>query len=323
MYDIEVAWRINDFCNFKCSYCFQPGSKRHLSVGTGNIKTVIDGFKNSGMSWLIHISGGEPFFYPHFTELCLELTRTHYISINSNLSHKNIIHFSEVVDPSRVAFINCSLHIEERERLGLVDDFIEKYSILRNRKFNVFTTYVLHPNLIKRFENDFALFKSHGIVLRPKMFRGKVPYRLLRYFKFLANYFEKNYPEDYTPGERQLISMYSDYADNDDSSLADLNNTSEIRGNISIDVSIDKYFLDGVPNFKGMVCRAGSKFVHLRPNGDVRRCISDSLSLGNLFENRMELLQKPLPCTVNKCGCYYFGYKYLLEHALKHPVSGG
>jgi len=170
---------------------------------------------------------------------------------------------------------------------------------------------------MNRFEDDFLFFKSNGIILRPKMFRGKVPYRFLRYFKSLYNCFAKHYPEDYTMGQKQLINMYCDSADQEDSSLAGMDDTAEIRRNISIDVSIDKYFLDGVPNFKGRSCKAGSKFVHLRPDGDVRRCISDGLNLGNLFENRMRLLQKPLPCTVNKCGCYYFGYKYLLDHALK------
>lgn len=66
---------------------------------------VLDGFERTGLTWLVHMSGGEPFYFPHFTELCQGLTEKHSISINTNLSHRDVIHFARAVNPQKVEFI--------------------------------------------------------------------------------------------------------------------------------------------------------------------------------------------------------------------------
>jgi hypothetical protein len=80
--------------------------------------------------------------------------------------------FKEKISPESVGFIHCSLHILERERLGLVGDYIDKFNILRKKGFYVFASYVMFPHLINRFEKDYEYFKKEGIILMPKIYRG-------------------------------------------------------------------------------------------------------------------------------------------------------
>jgi sulfatase maturation enzyme AslB (radical SAM superfamily) len=313
-YDIEVDWHINEYCNFNCIYCFDQTDKKNKYKGYNNVYKIVDGFRNSGLTWLVHVSGGEPLFYPDFMQLCEILSKDHFLSINTNLSHNNIILFTEKIFPERVGFIHCSLHILERERLGLVGDYIDKYNILRKKGFYVFTSYVMFPHLINRFEKDYEYFKKEGIILMPKTYRGD--YNMLkrsdaRIFRKIRHSFIKNYPKAYSEKQKSLIQKYTE------NSLVDMNfddektlNIGEIR---TIDLTHDITFINGLPSFKGKICLAGKKIVRMNPNGDVFRCHDDNLFLGNLFEGEIELLENNLPCTVNICSCPYQGIRYVLK----------
>jgi len=197
-HDIEADWVITEACNFNCFYCsinkdqnkFAHNTNKHVPA-----ERIINFVKNSGLKWSIHFTGGEPFIYPDFVKLCKELTNENIININTNLSQQNVVEFSEIIDPRRVSFINCGLHMLEREKNNLLEDFIQKYSILREKKFILFVSYVMHPQLFNRFQKDFEYLKQHGIIISPKAMRG---------------YFEGNkYPEAYSPEERVLFIRYS------------------------------------------------------------------------------------------------------------------
>lgn len=64
-YDAEVAWQINDFCNLDCIYCWlHNNDKTKRFVGLKDTEKVISGFNKQGLTWLIHMSGGEEIFLP-------------------------------------------------------------------------------------------------------------------------------------------------------------------------------------------------------------------------------------------------------------------
>ena len=114
-YDIEADWILLRSCNFRCEYCFPSINRCSSSVQKyGSPSEWELGFDRTGKTWLLHISGGEPSIHPEFVELCSRLTRNHYISINSNISHQSIGNFTKKVKPERVHFINAAIHLEER-----------------------------------------------------------------------------------------------------------------------------------------------------------------------------------------------------------------
>lgn len=290
-YDVFADWRINILCNFRCDYCFysfffDDEKKQNSEYGNhSSIEKIINGFNKSGLSMLIHITGGEPFLERNFLNLCNGLTEKHYLGIDTNLSTRNIYDFAEQVDPTRVPFIRCSLHIDERKRLNLVKDFINKYHYLKSHNFNIFVIQVLYPPIIRRFDEILEYFLKNGIVITPKIFRG--------YYK------QKSYPHSYTKRQKDKIIKYCDIS-------RELNNQSRI----CIDPYMEKEFIKGNLSFTDLLCEAGKRFVLIEHNGDIMRCQGEATNLGNIFEGRINLMKHPKPCSAKICPCPYFGLRF-------------
>lgn len=288
-YDAEANWVINTHCHFNCTYCFfgvQP--RRRPTKLPISIEQIVRFFNNTGLTWLIHITGGEPFLYSELVELCRRLSEHHFIAITSNIDLEKVYHFAATIDPSRVDSFHCSLHIVEREKRQRVPDFIDKVLHLRKKGFNTFVSYVLYPPLLKRFYNDFAFFKNQGVILVPKLYRG---------------FFDgQSYPAAYTSQERILYEQYLTMAQTDYDIV--LNHQS---GTATIDLSLDQHLLKGIPDFKGYPCYSGQRFIRIVPDGTINRCGTKTI-LGNLFEQRLELLSGPQDCQEEACP--YFCMKY-------------
>lgn len=298
-YDVEADWLLNSLCNFDCAYCLGHSRVEHPSVGKFPPQNAVKFFDDTNMTWLIHLTGGEPFFYPKFVELCEGLTDKHFISVNTNLTSKLVFKFAQVVDPQRVAFVHCGSHVVEREQRNLVRDFVNKVSVLRDRGFSVFVSYVMSPPMIERFPLDFEFFKSEGIVVVPKALRGV--------------YKGRGYPESYTPEEREAFVRYSTEAE---SFLADFD-TLALGERPTIDLLADRNFVTGIPDFRGRHCSAGMSFVRIQTNGSITRCGRRRV-LGNLFKYKLELLSKPQECD-DRC-CPYFCFKYVLSAAPQDKI---
>lgn len=293
IYDIETDWVINTVCNFNCVYCISRSNVESPAVGKLPPKEIVKFFNNTGLTWLIHITGGEPFLYPNFVELCQRLTERHFININTNLSQKNVFDFSQLINSRKVTFINCGLHIIQREKKNLVEDFIKKFHLLRKKRFNLFVSYVMYPSLFQRFEKDFSYFKSKGIIISPKALRGV--------------FFGKKYPESYSPEEKKIFIKYSKRSEKLDKSRG-----KSFVGEPIINLSLDREFLHGMPNFQGKVCLAGKRFVRIWSDGTITRCNRKHI-LGNLFEFKLNLLDKPQRCDTYSCPYFCFKYSKITE----------
>lgn len=307
--DLEIKWTINTFCNFSCAHCFYRGQKRDVDR-PHNISQVLESIDRLDKTCLIKITGGEPFFTNNFVELCEKLTQKHIIGLNTNLSHKDVSRFAEVIDPKKVSNINCSLHIPERERLNLVEDYIKKYKLLEAKGFNVFAVYVLHPEVLDRFEDDYNFFKSHGIILTPKVFRGnwnKSEKFDTRFIKRIKRAFNTYYPNAYTKKQKEKIISYIEQSQKD---LTPLSNSKpdELKARIW-DLTYEKSLINDSPTFKGKTCLAGKSFIKITSAGEAFRC-SKRHYLGNLFTGQVELFKKPMKCSYKSCHCPYLGYYY-------------
>jgi len=325
-YDIEVAWQINDFCDFDCAYCWlheRDWTKSKRFAGIQDTQKVINSFNNAGLVWLVHMSGGEPFFSPHFIELCQGLTQTHYISINTNLSHKDVARFAKTINPEKVEFIHASLHITERKKQGKVKDFIQKYHTLKTRGFNIFVSYLMHPSILGRFEKDYAYFKSEGIILRPKIFWGdyygifgilNTPIvREVNRFNHIRSRLRKQYPNSYTDTQKNLIKAYIEKSRVDEGAIGQKHDA----GQRTVDLSLDKNWADGLLSFRGRPCLAGVKFVKMDQYGKVYRCNDETKHyLGNLFNGGIKLLPEPIECSAEICSCPYVGSRYASNQIL-------
>jgi hypothetical protein len=209
------------------------------------------------------MTGSEPFLQSGFVELCARLAQKHLIHIGTNLSTESVYDFAEQIPADRVDCIHASLHIDERLRLKLLDDFIEKYRLLEKRGFTLYVNQVMYPPVLRRFPEIHDLLRSRGIIVKPKTFRGY--------------YGTKKYPESYSEEERGMMMRYRSLAESDGHSTGHLN-----------DPSLDE-FLSGDLSFKGLLCGAGKDSVVIWPDGETIRCLGERTRIGNIFRAELDL----------------------------------
>jgi MoaA/NifB/PqqE/SkfB family radical SAM enzyme len=288
-YDIEADWMLLTTCNFRCAYCFFPPAvlSDRLSIYGSHVQWK-EGFDATGKTWLIHVTGGEPSIYPGFADLCELLSRNHYLSINSNLSHHSIDAFAEKLDPERVHYINVGMHFDERRKKASMGVFIDRVHKLQKSQFNVLVSLLMTPQMVLRFPEISKVIEPHRLYLIPKVMRGV--------------YEGKRYPAAYSPGEKSLILQYLIEARKQYRTMID-----SMGEPASIDMFSDDHFLDGIPDYRGKLCGSGCNFVRIDPDGTVRRCGSGEC-LGNILQKNVKLLRAAKQC--NTSYCPYFCEKY-------------
>lgn len=169
----SIIWNMTRKCNFRCEYCYFPHDNTPVTE-TLPVERVTDFLDATGEPWVVGLTGGEPFIYPGFVEICQALTANHRIGVDTNLSVSSKVRdFAERIDPARVQDLYVALHIEERERVKGVDAFIRNARLLMDKGFKVIVNYVVHPTLEGRFHADREFFAGHGIAITPRPFRGR------------------------------------------------------------------------------------------------------------------------------------------------------
>lgn len=273
-------WHFNTACNFDCEYCFGHTKKEHPAVGRYSSNEIARSFDDTGFTWWIGISGGEPFLYPRLVEIVEKLTRNHFVHIDTNLSC-GMEKFPDRIDPARIVYLHCAFHAAEVEKRGKVDKFIEKVLLLRDAGFSTILSLVTYPPILKRLEEYVALFKSYGLTLQPKIFRGYYDERRFRLRK-------RHYPESYTEEERSLIKKYS------------------------VDPIAAKLIL-GLPSYTGRLCGAGKNFIRIHPDGKVSRCPGDSTNLSNILKGDLKLFDEARVCKAKSCRCPFVSRLHMIE----------
>ena len=194
-YDIEVDWQLLNTCNYRCGYCFFPpsvlGEKLTVHAAPEAWAQAID---RTGLTWLLHVTGGEPTIYPQFAELLQRLTAKHYLSFNSNLTNRSVVDLVDRVDPARISFINAGLHALERHRRKGLGIFLEHAALLRERKFPIFISIVATSDVLAQVDEIIALAAPTGMVPIPKLLRG--------------SYEGRNYPAAYSAEEKSTFVRF-------------------------------------------------------------------------------------------------------------------
>jgi len=288
-YDIEADWNLLDACNYRCAYCLNGPATLAAKMRTfASVPAWQAAFDASKLTWLAHITGGEPSAYPDFVELCDALTVNHFISLNSNLTHRSLARFAKLIDPSRVSFINAGFHLEERQRRVGVDAFLRNAEELRTAGFRILVSLVATPAVLARFAEAITLLAPVQLFPIPKLMRGQVG--------------GASYPKAYTAEDKGRFRIYSRLAREFYRDLP-----AQVVEPPSLDMLHDDEYVDGLPDYKGRLCEAGRMFVELRANGDVFRCGRRDLQ-GNLLDGSFVRRLHPEPC--RSVHCYYFCNKY-------------
>jgi MoaA/NifB/PqqE/SkfB family radical SAM enzyme len=285
-YDVEADWTLLTTCNYRCAYCFHSPARLAARIRPpASVERLAAFFDGTGLTWLLHLTGGEPFHYPDFVELCRLLTRRHRISINTNADSRRVLEFAATIDPRRVDFVNCAVHFEERIARRRLEPFVRHVQALRAAGFDAYLTSVMHPEAFGVFVEQWDRFDALGLPIWPKAFRGL--------------HAGRRYPDAYSPEERRIFVEYSLRAE-----TRDRDRRSAREEPPTIDPRLDRtHFLHGVRSYRGALCDAGRAFVRIEKDGAIHPC-SGRESIGHLVEGRFERFADPKPCAVDFCPYY-------------------
>ncbi|SIO17411.1 radical SAM protein [Halodesulfovibrio marinisediminis] len=204
-YNKSMIWNMTRNCNFQCSYCYFP-HKNEKITNPITFESLLNFLNKNDDVWLVGMTGGEPFIYPNFVSLCEQLTKKHFIGVDTNLSlSKEIKAFAEKISPSRVNDIYASLHIEEREKRNAVQNFIDNYHTLADAGFTIKVNYVLHPTMEARYPKDVAFFKDNGIPITPRPFKGI--YNNLKYPQNYSSEIKNIFADHPTAGTKMVFNF--------------------------------------------------------------------------------------------------------------------
>lgn len=261
-----IKWEITRRCNYRCDYC-GIWKNNQQALNPIDIKKMAEGFNYLQGVWKFDITGGEPFLEEKIIDICREIEKRHYITLNTNLSTPNVYDFADQINPERI-LINSSVHVTEREKIeSNFSSFIEKILYLQQKGFNILVGYVAHPVLFSRIKQDIATLKSEGIQnVSIKIFNGK--------------YNGKYYPDSFDTKQKEFLQcMEAAYPE-----FLILNQTHDYHGHL---------------------CQAGMKSFAMDRDGNLSRCSSVTENYGNLFEKQVSFDDKAKPCPETQYLCLH------------------
>jgi hypothetical protein len=195
-YDVWLHWVVTQECFLSCGYCgvgSKPFNKRN--VKPIDVERMMAALKRSGLTFRVSFTGGgEPMAVPNLVEACAELTREHYLSLNTNLV-RDMRDFADSVDPSRVLMIIASLHLRELERTRNIDKYIENFVACRDAGFPIAAAAVGTPEIIPDLPRFRSMFSPAGIEIG--------------FAAFYGTYEGKVYPDSYTDEELNALGLGS------------------------------------------------------------------------------------------------------------------
>ena len=139
-----------------------------------DIDKLINTLDKTGKVFRVSFTGGEPFLIPNIIEVCIELTRKHYVSFNTNLVLPVMREFAEVIIPDRVLNVHASLHFEELEKKNLFESYISNFKLLAGKGFNIYAEAVAWPGSDVIAGNYRKLLAGHGIEFSFAPYIGKL-----------------------------------------------------------------------------------------------------------------------------------------------------
>ncbi|OGM11055.1 hypothetical protein A2Z22_03630 [Candidatus Woesebacteria bacterium RBG_16_34_12] len=274
-FPLEISFIMNFECNYNCTYCFAYKPKDKSEYRQHKSEEWTNRFLDIYRKYgkcRLVLTGGEPLFYKDSIDFVIKMTQYHFVSLGTNL-FRDIDLIQEIISKSNHE--NLFITASFHPERAKIEEFVTKMKLLQNSGIKCDSTLVLYPPYLKDIDHYSNEFKSNNIPIY--------------FFPYVGSYENRKYPENYTENELKICKKYS---------------------NAAWDKSEKEKF--ELPKTKNMRCFAGVKTISIYPNGDVKRCISNKKTMGNIFDKNFELFDKPRPCELDFCDCQMY-WKYHLK----------
>ncbi len=324
----DNAYRIK--CNFNCSYCISNNMKvKQISFNKSHFlqtKLIWDRISKLDDKILAQVNFHGEFLIDKWGRKCAfyinKIPNVKVFEILTNNSVSPKIYLNEM-DLKKSVFL-CSFHPDSIT----LEKFINHCIQIKEAGGTVFSGLVFRPQIIKNIRKIHLLLKKNHI-----------PLILQPFHTFGFKYYGKQYPQDYTEKERQLLKKYINYEEYHRFSV-DLQKTIGLDCHAGVD-SI-QLFLDGTVRrcFTGNIGRPfkkkvgiknlinakfGLKINTLLRNNIIRNLIAkiemkyrNDTSIFDLISGRVRLAEKPYPCHTFSCFSNTL-FMHLNEFRKKYP----
>ena len=194
-YDVWLQWSLTEKCNLRCEYC-STANRQDAAIPVIDIVSMVRTLDETAKTFKVTFTGGgEPFLVPNLVDACVELTKKHYVSFNTNLTSNRIEDLAERVDPTKVERILASLHIQELRKRNALKRYAEYYLLLKERRFSISAVEVAYPALLSEIANIRKELSDMGIDIK--------------FTPFIGTHNGKTYPDAYTQSELEVFGISS------------------------------------------------------------------------------------------------------------------
>jgi organic radical activating enzyme len=295
---LAVTWQVNNFCNFRCSYC-NPGNYSGTQKNDGNLNRYLDNlseiikkYKSVGYKhFKFFFSGGEPTAWKNFIPIC-EFLRKELpdctLAVNTNLSRplawwqKHYHLFDDIV---------ASFHVEfsDKEKYKEVNTFLcDKVNYLSTKLLmheERFWEIVEYGNELKKVMPNYfiewtPLFDEMSINAGPWNYKDSEKVKFIN---------ENSTEVKFTipkPNKNSMAVSYSKY------------NNGEVTPTNSNDVIVS-----GENFFKGWNCNVGDS-LFINPNGSVSLAsCGQGDNVGHILDDISKVGPSQIICNKDHCHC--------------------
>lgn len=234
-------------CNFNCNYCFYGANAKANEFSQDvSWSDYVKFFNSEGKIWLINMTGGEPFMYKDIYQLVSELTKKHFVGINSNMT---LIEPNILIGNSHCTnlFINASYHYKILEsNTKLKNKWKDSFLEIKQSGIGLASSIVVYP---KDFKYIMVLYEQ---LLK----EGITPVNLLTYKGY---YKRRVYPESYSLKQKKELLT---------------------RTHGFIKASESNFY----ENFELKNCLSGYKGFTIDHKGNINHCDAINISYGTIFK---------------------------------------
>ncbi|OGR46603.1 MAG: hypothetical protein A2X34_05250 [Elusimicrobia bacterium GWC2_51_8] len=265
---VSMTWDIHRLCNYHCPHCWFDGSweaakKDVIYLPPERWKDFWQHLYDHYGEIRVTIVGGEPFFYPGFTEIIKNISNIHRIMISTNGSLISD-DFIRDVNPEKI-----TIAISFYAYLASFDKTLATVKKLRKSNFAVGINYLAYPHPLQWNYDKIRLYR--------KIFKEAG----CGWF-FIASYWGKYdgraYPDSYSPEDKAFI-------------LEDCLVPQRLAFSLKAESS------------KGRLCWAGGKYASISAGGRIYRCGTCGVEIGDVHNTPVQLSERPIACPVDDCKC--------------------
>lgn len=323
LYDLPISinWGFTSQCNYRCTYCFDYGTRRGGGVNIqqvpfSSLEQIKIAVKNIASlnrpCYNVTFGGGEPTIHPHLSDAISLLhenlgDRLNNVLIISNGSRNKILYqkiaeFSKYIPFTLLISIHTD-HAETEHICELIENLSDKVTLTFSLMFNPAKrerVYSIHKTLIE-YRKKFP-FSMRVVLLReddkldPRYNKDDIEWQQVanKHFKEVAESAHVKFEPSVKP--KHTRHLFYDIEHNGKRMIGEENDH-----NLKL--------TNGLLRFKGMFCTAHAAVLRIEPGGLCKGmvcgadpCICNIFQENSLLANRDKLIHL-IRCPYELCGC--------------------